>query len=235
MIRAVLFDAAGTLIELCEPVGETYARLARDFGVALPAWRLDDAFRRIFAGAEPMLFPDAAPGEVAALEREWWRGIVRSTFLAADSTQRFGDFDAFFEALYALFSEPDSWRSRAGALELLRELRSRGLATAVVSNFDRRLPHILAGLGLAPWLDAIVLPSDAHAAKPDPRIFALALERLGVAASEALYVGDDADKDVNGASAAGLEAVDVHSLATLSQLPARVDVARGAQEQEREQ
>ena len=234
MIRAVLFDAAGTLIELCEPVGETYARLASDFGVALPAWRLDDAFRRIFAAAHPMVFPDAAPEEVGALEREWWRGVVRSTFLAADSTRRFGDFDAFFEGLYAVYSEPDTWRSRAGAIELLRELRSRGLATAVVSNFDRRLPRILAGLGLAPWLDAIVLPADARAAKPDRRIFALALERLGVPASEALYVGDDADKDVDGARAAGLGAVDVHSLATLSQLPAHVDGALGVQEQERE-
>ncbi len=230
MIRAVLFDAAGTLIELCEPVGESYARVARDFGVALPAWRVDDAFRRVFARAEPMVFPDAAPGEVEALERGWWHGIVRSTFLAADSTQRFSDFDAFFERLYAVFSEPGSWRPRAGALELLRELRTRGLATAIVSNFDRRLPGILADLGLAPWLDAIVLPADAGAAKPDRRIFALALARLGVAASEAVYVGDDEDRDVAGARAAGLEAIDVHSLATLSQLPARVDAALGAQE-----
>ncbi len=230
MIRAVLFDAAGTLIELCEPVGETYARVARDFGVALPAWRVDDAFRRIFARAEPMVFPDAAPGEVDALEREWWRGIVRSTFLAADSTRRFDDFDAFFEKLYALFSEPGTWRPRAGAPELLRELRTRGLATAVVSNFDRRLPGILAGLGRARWLDAVVLPADAGAAKPDRRIFALALARLGVPASEAVYVGDDEDRDVAGARAAGLEAIDVRSLATLSQLPARVDTASGAPE-----
>ena len=230
MIRAVLFDAAGTLIELCEPVGETYARVAGGFGVTLPAWRLDEAFRRIFAGAEPMLFPDAASAEIDALEREWWRGIVRSTFLAADSTRRFDDFEAFFGRLYAVYSEPTSWRPRAGALELLRELRSRGLSTGVVSNFDRRLPRILAGLGLAAWLDAIVLPADAGAAKPDRRIFALALERLGIPASEALYLGDDAERDVAGASAAGLAAIDVNSLATLGQLSARVDAAPAAQE-----
>ncbi len=230
MIRAVLFDAAGTLIELCEPVGETYARVARDFGVALPAWRVDDAFRRILASAEPMVFPDAAPGEIDALEIGWWRDIVRSTFRAADSTHRFSDFDAFSERLYAVFSEPGRWRSRPGAPELLRELRSLGLATAIVSNFDRRLPGILAGLGLTVWLDEIVLPADAGVAKPDRRIFALALARLGVPASEAVYVGDDPDRDVVGARSAGLEAIDVRSLATLNQLPTRFDSAPGAQE-----
>ena len=88
----------------------------------------------------------------------------------------------------------------------------------MVSNFDRRLPAILEGLGIAAQLDAIVLPSDARAAKPDRRIFALALERLGVAASEALFVGDDAQDDLEGAHAAGLRAVDVTTLATLSDL-----------------
>ena len=75
-----------------------------------------------------------------------------------------------------------------------------------------------------------MLPADVGAAKPDRRIFALALARLDVPASEALYVGDDEDRDVAGARAAGLEAIDVRSLATLSQLPARVNTAPGAQE-----
>jgi len=218
LIRAVLFDAAGTLLAPREPVGESYARLARDYGVALSAWRVGDAFRRIFAQAEPMVFPEARPEEIPSLERDWWKRIVRSTFLAADSTTRFSDFDAFFERLWARFAAPDSWLLRPGSLELLGRLRTRGLRTGVVSNFDRRLPAILEGLGIAAQLDAIVLPSDAGAAKPDRRIFALALERIGVAASEALFVGDDAKDDLEGAHAAGLRAVDATALATLSDL-----------------
>ncbi len=218
MIRAVLFDAAGTLLEPREPVGEVYARLARDYGVALSAWLVGDAFRRIFAQAEPMVFPEARPEEIPTLERDWWQRIVRATFLAADSTKRFSDFDAFFERLWARFAAPDSWLLRPGSHELLARLRRRGLLTGVVSNFDRRLPKILEGLDLAAQLDAIVLPSDARAAKPDRRIFALALERIGVAASEALFVGDDAQRDLEGARAAGLQAVDATSLATLNDL-----------------
>jgi putative hydrolase of the HAD superfamily len=218
LIRAVLFDAAGTLVELREPVGETYARLAREQGVALSAWRVSDAFQRVFARAEPMVFPDAAPQAIPGLERDWWRRVVRSTFLAADSSTRFSDFDAYFERLWGRFSDPAAWALRAGGRELLERLRLRGIRSAVVSNFDRRLPGILEGLGLAALLDAIVLPSDAGASKPDRRIFALALERLGVAPEHALFVGDDAGRDLAGARAAGLQAVEVASLATLSAL-----------------
>jgi HAD superfamily hydrolase (TIGR01509 family) len=88
----------------------------------------------------------------------------------------------------------------------------------MVSNFDHRLPAVLEALGLAPLLDVVVLPADAGAAKPDPRIFQLALARLGVAAAEALYVGDDAEDDVAGATAAGLRAVDVATVADLAAL-----------------
>jgi putative hydrolase of the HAD superfamily len=218
LIRAVLFDAAGTLIELREPVGESYARIAAAHGVTISAWRLSDAFRRVFAKTEPAVFPHAAPGEIAVLEKQWWRGLVRSTFLAADSARRISDFDACFEELWHHFSQPQAWQPRPGSRALLADLQGRGLRTGVVSNFDGRLPAILEGLGLLSHLDAVVLPSDAGSAKPDRRIFDAALERLGVSAAEAVFVGDDAGRDLEGARAAGLAAIDVASLATLSAL-----------------
>jgi putative hydrolase of the HAD superfamily len=218
LIRAVLFDAAGTLIEPAEPVGETYARLAAEHGVDVSPWRIGDAFRRCLAGAGPMLFPGAAPAEALAHERAWWRELVRRAFRAADSAARFRDFEAFFEDLWRHYAGAAAWRARPGARELLARLRARGLRTAVVSNFDRRLPGILAGLGLADALDAVVLPSDVGAAKPDPDIFARALAQLGVAPAEAVFVGDDAERDLAGARAAGLEGIDASRLATLLDL-----------------
>jgi putative hydrolase of the HAD superfamily len=92
----------------------------------------------------------------------------------------------------------------------------------MVSNFDHRLSALLAALGLAPLLDVIVLPSDAGAAKPEARIFALALKRLGIRADQAVYVGDDADDDIGGARAAGLHAIDVTTLRDLESLEALV-------------
>ena len=68
----------------------------------------------------------------------------------------------------------------------------------------------------------MVLPSDAGAEKPDPRIFQLALERLGTPAAASIFVGDSTERDVAGARAAGMRAIDVRSLATLCELPDRL-------------
>ena len=221
-LRAVLFDAAGTLIEMARPVGDVYAEFAHAHGVALSAERLDDAFRRILAQAPPLVFPEAPANRIPALEQGWWRDVVRSSFLATDGTARFRDFESFFADLYAHYAAPAAWRARPGARDALLRLRTHGVATGVVSNFDGRLPGILAGLGLAELLGVVMLPGEARAAKPDARIFALALARLGVDAADAVYVGDDHARDIEGARAAGLAAIDATGLASLADLPARL-------------
>ncbi len=215
---AVLFDAAGTLIELREPVGDTYSQIARDYGVDLSPSRISDAFHPIFAHAPAMVFPNAPIHEIPALEREWWRTIVRSTFLAADPAASFRDFESFFDTLFHVMGRPEAWCEARGARDLLVELRSRRWATGIVSNFDRRLLAILESLGLASLFDAVVLASDVGAAKPDPAIFHRALERLGVSHCDAVVVGNDAEQDLEGARNAGLRAIDVDSLAKLSEL-----------------
>ncbi len=218
-LRAVLFDAAGTLIETAEPVGATYARFARAQGVELPAERIGDAFRRVLAQAPPMVFPGESAARIAALEREWWRQIVRGTFRAADQTARLADFDACFDGLWEHFARSEAWRCRDGAAAALAGLRAAGLRTGLVSNFDQRLRAILRGLGLAGAFDVVVLPADAGAAKPDPRIFERALAALGVEAPRAAFVGDHAEQDLRAARRLGLRAIDVASLATLAGLP----------------
>jgi len=216
-LRAVLLDAAGTLIHLREPVGESYARIAREHGVDVPGWRVDDAFRRVLRAAPPMLAADDDR------ERAWWRDIVRATFRAADQMQHFADFDACFAALFGHFARSDAWRVADDAPAALETLRRAGRRVAVASNFDHRLPALLAGLGLARDLDLVWLPRDAGVAKPDPRFFLAACERLEVAPAEAVAVGDDPELDLETARRAGLRAIDVASLASLGALPAQID------------
>jgi putative hydrolase of the HAD superfamily len=216
--RAVLFDAAGTLIELIEPVGETYARHAARQGLSISVWRLTDAFARAFRQEPLPVTPHTHAPERRELEREWWRNVVRRTFLAADSEQRPADFDALFAGLWDAYSTTAMWCARDGARELLDRLHADGLRTAVVSNFDTRLLGLLADLDLESRLDAIVLGSDAGAAKPAPKIFRFALERLQIPAEHAVFVGDDPERDLAGARAAGLRAIDVTALATLTEL-----------------
>ena len=222
-IRAVLYDAVGTLIELSQPVGETYARIALAYGVDLPAWRIEGAFRRILAGSQPRVFPDAHEhDETEELERRWWFGVVRATFRAADQTARFEDFDAFFDALFTHYATGAAWSPRPGACELVAEVRRRELLQGVVSNFDYRLTTLLEELGIAEFLGTITLPGSHGCEKPDPQLFWAALSDLGVSAAASVYVGDDRERDLAGARAAGMLALDVASLSTLAELPDRL-------------
>lgn len=91
---------------------------------------------------------------------------------------------------------------------VLRELRARGSALVVVSNWDVSLHDVLARTGLAPLLDGVLTSAEVGAAKPDPAIFHRALAAAGgVPAGRAVHVGDSVEADVAGALAAGVEAV----------------------------
>ena len=210
-LRAVLFDAVGTLIHLRAPVGETYARVAGEVGVAVSAAALDAAFGPLLRSMPPMVFPQRSAEQVQHAERAWWRDLVRRVFADAGVAQWDAELDCVFDHLFAYYATAEAWRCADGATALLGRLRARGLRTALVSNFDHRLHALLATLGLAPLFDAVVLPADAGAAKPDARIFDLALARLRVQAVDAVYVGDDAEDDVAGARGAGLRAIDVRT------------------------
>ena len=222
-IQAVIFDAAGTLIRLAEPVGDTYARVAKAHGVDVPAARLDEAFARVFAGAPANVHPGEPLWRAEGLERGWWFDRVRETFRAADQMVHFDDFDAFFDAVWTHFGSADAWQPAPGTQHALDALAERRIALGIVSNFDQRLRPLLAALDLHEPFDAITTPAEAGAAKPERRIFDVCLKRLGKGAHRALYVGDDPEEDVAGARAAGLHALDVTTLGSLAELPSALD------------
>lgn len=226
-IRAVLFDAAGTLLLPREPVGATYARFARRYLSAGPARNgrsaakapsaalLGEAFARVFESAPANAHPHAPPGRRAALERAWWQARLRETFRAADQELRFEEsphFGPCADALWRHYGSPRAWRVAAGAEQALAALRARGLALAIVSNFDQRLHGLLRGLNLRRYFDAVVLPADTGAAKPHPESFAHCLAQLGIAPRQALFVGDHPLRDLQAARDAGLHAMDIRHL-----------------------
>ena len=167
----VCLDATGTLIETTAPVGEVYARLAREHGVDLPAWRLDDAFRRVLRHAPTRGLAGATPAERRAGEVEWWFERVRQTFQATDSTVRFADFRGFAQALFDVYATAACWRARPGTHALLARLAARGVDLCVISNFDHRLPEILEALDLIHFFKSIEIPSRTGHAKPERAVF----------------------------------------------------------------
>jgi len=219
---AVLFDAVGTLIVLREPVGETYARFAVGLGLRVAPDVLQAEFARQLHRRRAPVFPDAAVERRPALELAWWRELVRDVLLAAAPGAPLRGFDTVFAALYAHYGGAAAWTAAPGARQLLGDLRARGLRLAVVSNFDHRLHEVLRQLALRPLLEAVVLPGDAGAAKPDAAIFHFALRLLAVAPAAALYVGDDPEEDIAAARAAGMTALRVEPGSGLAAVRAAV-------------
>ena len=203
MLRALLLDAAGTLIEPAEPVAEVYARAAEFHGQALDPAAVKQAFRETFSG---LADPDwAAHPHGDAAEREWWRQIVGRTLNTAAGTVLPHDFvEACFPTLFAHYADPAAWRVFPEVPEVLAAARESGFRLAVVSNFDRRLHGILAGHGL--HFDAVVTSADAACRKPAQGIFRHALELLDLSPAEAFHCGDSHAADFLGAQAAGIPA-----------------------------
>ena len=93
------------------------------------------------------------------------------------------------------------------ALAALRETRAAGLRTAVISNSNGTIRSLLEGLGLLPLLDVVLDSGEEGVEKPNPEIFRRALARTGVAANEAVYIGDLHAIDVLGARGAGVRGI----------------------------
>lgn len=98
------------------------------------------------------------------------------------------------------------WPLTPGAKEVLGTLKDKGYKLGVVSNWDWTLPGVLRATGLDGFFDYVAASALVGVAKPDPRIFELVLGELEVEPDQAIHIGDSED-DVNGATAAGVEAV----------------------------
>jgi putative hydrolase of the HAD superfamily len=205
LIRAAFFDAAGTLFEPREPIGRSYARIARDFGLDAPEDAVAASFRHAFGGAPGLAFGlGFRPDELRRMERHWWRDRVADTFAPLG---KFPDFEAYFDALFAYFADPRSWIADLESAPALQRLKDDGLKLGVISNFDYRLYRILDGLGLARFFDSITISSEAGYAKPRREVYDAALARAGVEAFDAIHVGDSQHLDFAPAAAIGMAAI----------------------------
>lgn len=204
---ALLLDAMGTLIGLRQSVGSSYAALANDFGLAVDASAIDRVFPRVYKQAPPLAFPGLEGNALRQAEITWWGTRIEEALQAAlpdpETQLAAGLPEGLAQALFEHFADPGLWRVYPEVLDCLRRWRQRGLRLAVVSNFDSRLPGLLAGLGVTEHLHTVVVSSTAGAAKPDPLPYRLALEALGLPPEAVWHVGDSPEDDA-GARAAGI-------------------------------
>lgn len=110
-------------------------------------------------------------------------------------------------ALYSKFTQYESYRLFPDALPTLTAIRDAGFYLGLISNFEDWLEGMLIEMKVAGLFDLMVISGKEGIEKPDPAIFKLALDRSGVAAESAVYVGDHPRIDVLGAEAVGMGAV----------------------------
>jgi len=214
--QALFFDAAGTLFHVKGSVGEVYRRVAGRHRPEIDSAALDAAFREVFAAAKPLRFPNLSGAHLHQIETQWWYDVVYKVFSRFDVLL---DFDEYRRDIYEVFRGADGWELYPETHDTLAALRDRGYRLAVVSNFDSRLPDVLAALGIAGLFEDITFATAYGLAKPDPGLFLIPLQRLGLAPEAVFHVGDHMEEDVAGSRAVGLRPVlvtrDGHRLPTV--------------------
>jgi len=202
--KAIFFDAAGTLFDSVRHVAETYVDLAERHGKDVSREVIARAFRECFASQPPLAFDETDTQRLEALERLWWKDLVRNIF---ERTGSFDRFEAYFDELFDHFAKTESWALFDDTIDTLEVLTKRGFILVLISNFDSRVLRIIEGLGIAPYFETILISSRAGYAKPDPEIFHMALKEHEIAPHEAIHVGDSPETDVVGALRAGVQPV----------------------------
>jgi putative hydrolase of the HAD superfamily len=196
VIRAVLLDALGTLVELPAPWPALVEELA-DRGVVVGEAQARAALLEEMAYYRAH-HDEAVDDTALTALRDRCTEVLRAAL--PEHARAVGDLRGALLGSLRFRAYPE-------VPGVLAALGQRGVARIVVSNWDVSLRQVLDDVGLAALLDGIVISAEVGAAKPDPAIFAHALACAGTDASEALHVGDTVEADLAGARAAGIRAV----------------------------
>lgn len=200
MIRAVLFDMDGVLVDSYMPHLDSWRMLADEVGVQITEAQFAETFGRTSRDIIRMLFGDTDDARVRA-------------------------YDDRKEALYR-----DIVRGRIpempGATALIRQLADRGIAMAVGTSGPREnIELVCEELGWNAWLKVKVTGADVERGKPDPEIFLAAASKLGVAPGDCVVI-EDAPAGIEAAKRGGMRCIGLtttHAATSLGQADRVVD------------
>jgi putative hydrolase of the HAD superfamily len=229
VLKAVLFDLDDTLMPDEAAANEALVATA---GLAkqwhnIPPGDLKDAVRRIarrLFRAHPVVAPYNGSFDVSS-----WEALSSSFEGADDEMQQLHEWAPEYRrevwnqalcenglcdplladrlsVLYPL-ERRARYKPFPDVIPVLTELK-RDFALGIVTNGPCDLQCVkLEASGLRGYFGAVAISREVGILKPDPRIFAIALGRLGVIAADSVFVGDTPRTDIVGAQAAGMKAV----------------------------
>lgn len=216
-VRAVVFDAVGTLLRPEPAVGIAYAQAGRRFGSTREAadvqarfrtaWQAEEARDRDAGGLRTGDTDGPRTSDISRLrtdearERLRWQRIVAEVFPEVTAQHE------LFAALWDHFADPGSWRLFDEVAETWRELEQRGLVLAIASNFDERLPGICESLEPLARCRHVFASSAVGYRKPAAEFYRRVAAALDLPGESILMVGDDFENDVVAARQAGWQAV----------------------------
>jgi putative hydrolase of the HAD superfamily len=190
-LRAVLFDLDDTLTDRSRSIERLAGRFLERFGLDLAGCEIEEVIREIREGDRGGYAPREDLGAHLQSSLPWRK---------SPSVESLVDF----------------WRGnfprcnveRSGVSSTLQTLHQHGLKLGVISNGSTDSQNTkLEVMGIRSLFSAVLISEEVGIKKPDPRIFRMGLEKLGVNASEAIFVGDNPLLDVAGATAVGIRAI----------------------------
>ncbi|MEM9508247.1 MAG: HAD-IA family hydrolase, partial [Cyanobacteria bacterium P01_E01_bin.35] len=142
--------------------------------------------------------------QIKQQEFDWWKILVKSTFLQLNLFNKFSDFSKFFSEIYVYFATEEPWQLFPDTVNSLQKWQNSGIQLGIISNFDSRLIGILHELNLSQFFTSVTISSLVGFAKPESKIFEIALNKHKIAAAQAWHIGDSLREDYQGARNAGI-------------------------------
>jgi 2-haloacid dehalogenase len=182
-IEAIIFDLGGVLID----------------------WRQEHLYRKMFAGD-----PEGMKHFLTEICPMEWNTILDKGYPFAKAVEerirQFPEYEPYIQAYHTRWEEmvPGDFPE---SIELLAALRQKNYSLHVLSNFSREtFPFMEARFEFLQWFDSILLSADVGMAKPEPEIYQVLLQRIGLEPHQCLFI-DDSEPNVLAARELGIDAI----------------------------